>query len=297
MLKNSTLQGGLLVALGAASYGMLTTFVKLANGEGFTTFELSFAQYFIGFLGLVALDFGVKQKQRHKPVSPSKKSIVRLVLAGGALGCTSLLYYFSVQFISVSIGIILLMQSVWIGVVIDAVIHKTKPGKRKLIAVAVVLIGTALATNLFFDDAKLDWRGIALGFLAAVSYSITIFSTNRVALELPTITRSKWMSLGGLLVVTLVSFPFLLQTFHPEVLLKWGVILGLLGTVLPPLLLNAGMPKVNLGVGAIITAIELPVAILMAYTLLGERVNAFQWAGVALILAAVVLMNRKKRTS
>jgi len=293
-LKNSSLQGGLLVALGAASYGMLTTFVKLANAEGFTTFELSFAQYLIGFIGLAALDFALAQRRQHKPKSVNKKSIRQLVLAGGTLGCTSLLYYFSVQFISVSIGIILLMQSVWIGVVIDAVIHKTKPGKRKLIAVAVVLIGTALATNLFFDDAQLDWRGMVLGFLAAVSYSITIFATNRVGLELPTITRSKWMSLGGLLVVTVVSFPFLLQSFHPGVMLKWGLILGLLGTVLPPLLLNAGMPKVNLGLGAIITAVELPVAILMAYALLGERVNAFQWTGVVLILAAVVLMNLKK---
>ena len=41
MTKNSVLKGVFLVAIGATSYGMLATFVKIAYGEGFTTAEVT----------------------------------------------------------------------------------------------------------------------------------------------------------------------------------------------------------------------------------------------------------------
>lgn len=293
MSKNSAIKGGIFVALGASSYGMLTTFVKLANIAGFTTFEVAFSQYLLGTFGLVILDFIYSKKKKYK-LEVSTQNIRNLVLAGSSLGITSLLYYFSIQFISVSVAIILLMQSVWLGVAIDAVINKTKPGKLKIGAVIIVLAGTVLATNLLFEAARADWRGFILGFLASVSYSVTIFATNHIATELPSLKRSKWMMLGGLVIVALISAPFIISTFHPAVLYKWGILLAIFGTILPPLLLNFGMPKVNLGIGAIITALELPVAVLMAYFILGERVNGYQWLGIAMIFVAVVVMNLRK---
>ena len=294
-MKNSALKGALFVAFGASSYGMLTTFVKLANDRGFSTFELTFSQYFLGFLGVLLLQgiFG-KTGTKKSPPKASLKNIRNLMLTGSSLGLTSLIYYFSIQFISVSIAIVLLMQSVWIGVFLDAIVHKTKPSMQKTAAVVVVLLGTVLATNLLFDRLVIDWRGIVLGLLAAISYSVTIFASNRIALELPALNRSKWMTLGALVVVGLICIPNMLNNFHPDVLYEWGVFLGIFGVVLPPLLLNSGMPKLNLGIGAIITSIELPVAVSLAYFILGEKVNIYQWIGIIIILIAVVLMNLKK---
>jgi drug/metabolite transporter (DMT)-like permease len=281
--------------VGAASYGMLTTFVRIANQKGFTTFELTFTQYLLGFVGLALLDFVHRKGKKKETVKkPSAKNIRNLMRAGTTLGLTSLIYYFSIQFISVSVAVVLLMQSVWIGVVLDAIFNKTKPGKLKIIAVVIVLAGTVLATNVLFNEVKLDWRGFVLGFMAAVSYSITIFASNRVALELRASTRSKWMALGGLIVVTIIASPFLASTLHPDVFYTWGIFLAIFGVVLPPLLLTSGMPKINLGIGAIITSLELPVAVCLAYFLLGESVNVYQWIGMVLILIAVGVMNFRK---
>ncbi len=294
-LKNTALKGGIFVALGAASYGMLTTFVKIANREGFTTFELAFVQYCIGLLGLILIDYLYTQKRaKTKRAKPTAKNIRNLVLAGCSLGVTSLVYYFSIQYISVSVAIVLLMQSVWVGVVLDAVFNKIKPDRLKILAIVIVLGGTVLATNLLEQQIKLDWRGISLGFLAALSYSITIFASNRIALEMPNLSRSKWMAVGGFVVVAAVCLPFVLTEFHPKVILKWGLILAVFGTALPPLCLTAGMPKVNLGIGSIITALELPIAVGMAYFILHEHVDLLQWIGIVLILLAVVMMNLKK---
>ncbi|MEO0059452.1 MAG: hypothetical protein RLZZ312_1099, partial [Bacteroidota bacterium] len=43
--KNNLIRGVFLVGLGATSYGMLATFVKLAYAEGFTTVEVTISQF------------------------------------------------------------------------------------------------------------------------------------------------------------------------------------------------------------------------------------------------------------
>ena len=65
------------------------------------------------------------------------------MLAGTSLGGTSLFYYLSVQYINVSIAIVLLMQSVvWFSVVVESFINKKLPTARKVLATIIVLVGT-----------------------------------------------------------------------------------------------------------------------------------------------------------
>src|SRR5690606_41613872 len=72
---------------------------------------------------------------------------------------------------------------------------------------------------------------------------------------------------------------------------EWGNSLALFGTVTAPILLNAGFPKTGIGLGSIVSSLELPVSVTMAYALLNETVLATQWLGIGLILFAIVMMN------
>ena len=62
MIKNSVLKGVFLVGLGATSYGMLATFVKIAYGEGFTTPEVTIAQFVYGITGMLLITMFQKSK-------------------------------------------------------------------------------------------------------------------------------------------------------------------------------------------------------------------------------------------
>ena len=55
--------------------------------------------------------------------------------------------------------------------------------------------------------------------------------------------------------------------------------------------MNAGFPLTGIGLGSIVSALELPVSVMMAYVLLNEPVNATQWLGIFLIILAIVIMN------
>ena len=55
--------------------------------------------------------------------------------------------------------------------------------------------------------------------------------------------------------------------------------------------MNAGFPITGIGLGSIVSALELPVSVLMAFFILDESVVQQQWLGIVLILLAIIFMN------
>ena len=232
------------------------------------------------------------------------------MLAGTSTGLTSIFYYLAVKFdIPVSIAIVLLMQTVWMGVLLEWFLEKKAPSVIKIISVIIVLIGTALATNLINSEIKLNPLGLFFGLLAAASFTTTMFTANRVATEISSAQRSLYMLLGGAIMVfifTLITQIIPNQSpaiadvlgvfstakdFNFTIFLKWGIVLSLFGTIIPPMLLNAGFPLTGIGLGSIVSALELPVSVMMAYLILNEKVVFIQWIGIVLIIVAIIIMN------
>ncbi|MXO05496.1 DMT family transporter [Flavobacterium sp. HBTb2-11-1] len=289
--QNNVLKGVFLVALGATTYGMLATFVKMAYSEGYTTAEVTTSQFIYGILGILIINLFQRIKNKNTAVKASPKNIFNLMLAGTSLGMTSLFYYLAVKYIPVSIGIVLLMQTVWMGVLLEMILEKKLPSKQKVIAVFIVLFGTVLATNIINNDIELDWRGLVWGMLAAASFTTTMFTANRVATEISSAQRSLYMLLGGAIIVFSFAFATQVTAFNLDIFLKWGIVLSLFGTIIPPLLMTAGFPLTGIGLGSIVSALELPVSVMMAYVLLNEKVIFSQWVGIILIILAIIIMN------
>lgn len=290
MTKNNVLKGVFLVGFGATSYGMLATFVKLAYQEGFTTPEVTVAQSLIGIIGMLLINTFLKIKKGKEVVKASRKNTLQLILAGTSIGFTSVFYYLSLNYIPVSIAIVLLMQTVWMGVIVEMFLEKKIPSIQKIIAVVIVLVGTVLATNLIENSIEINWIGILFGLAAAASFTATMITANRVALGISSSQRSLYMLIGGGIVTLTFAFATHTTSFNFDVFLKWGIVLALFGTIIPPLLFTTGFPLTGIGLGSIVSALELPVSVLMAYFILSEQVNAIQWLGIILILFAIIIM-------
>lgn len=277
MSKNEIAKGVFLVALGATSYGMLATFVKLAylDAEQFTTAEVTTSQFVYGIIGVLLINLFQKFKNKKEVVNATPKNIFNLMLAGTSLGTTSVFYYLCVKYIDVSIAIVLLMQTVWMGVLLEWILDKKTPSKQKTIAVFVVLVGTLLATNILFNEVELNLLGIFWGMLAAASFTTTMFTANKVALGISSAQRSLYMLLGGAIIVLIFSLYTQNRPFNLGIFGFYGIFLALFGTIIPPMLLNAGFPKTGIGLGSIVSSLELPVSVLMAYFLLNETVVFF----------------------
>ncbi len=290
-MRNDILKGVFLVALGATSYGMLATFVKLAYKDGFTTAEVTSSQFIYGIIGVLIINLFQKFNNKEKAVQASSKNIAQLMIAGTSLGMTSVFYYLCVRYIDVSIAIVLPMQTVWMGVLLEWFLDKKLPSTQKIVSVIIVLLGTFLATKLYEFNIKLDWRGIFWGILAAASFTTTMFTANKVALGISSAQRSLYMLLGGAVIVFTFSAFTQVGSLNLDIFKNYGLFLALFGTIIPPMLLNAGFPKTGLGLGSIVASLELPVSVMMAYLILKEEVVIWQWFGILLIILAIVIMN------
>jgi drug/metabolite transporter (DMT)-like permease len=303
---NNLLSGVLFVALGSSSYGMLSTCVKLAYKHGYTTAEVTISQVIWGALILTILN-GLFNKNAAKLTSTE---IRQLMIAGIPVGLTSVLYYLSVKYIDASVAVVLLMQSVWMGIVVESIRAKRAPGVDKILAVALILFGTLMATNIFGARHALDMRGVVLAIFSAMSFSWALASTQSVASHLHPIKRSQIMMFGACIIVGIFGFltqlgPYYFdmhligedfirnQPFHFPVFLSFGLITAIFGTVIPPIMLNKGFPIVGVGLGSIISATELPFAMTISFLVLNETVVGMQWLGAVIILMAIVLLNYK----
>lgn len=304
-MNSDKLAGGIFVFLGACSFGVLSTIVKKAYGEGFVLGQVTGSQAFLGMVILWALYvlsgflFRGKRRvslQRKKKEFRVKTAWWKVSLAGTFTGLVGIFYYQCVKLLPASIAIILLMQYLWISLLIESVVFRKKPHRVQLVAASVVLAGTLFAGGIFNETVTLNTAGILYGLLAATCYALFLMTSGRIGNDLPVLKKSALMITGSCFITWLIFPPlFLFNGVFFAGLYKWGLALALLGTVIPPLFFSIGIPRTGVSLGAILSAAELPVAVLSSYLILREEVQVLQWVGVLLILSAIVLTNIRFR--
>ncbi|MNI05320.1 EamA-like transporter family protein [compost metagenome] len=295
------------VLVGALCYGILSTIVVIAYGEGFVLGEVVGSQLFVGFILAWGLMLYTKLRERRMKKTASGnvkvttkltwKQRLLLMLAGTPTAITGLLYYESLRYISNSLAIVLLFQFTWMGVLIHAISQRKRPNLSMFFTLAVLFGGTLLAAGILEQGlTQFNWSGIALGLLSAVSYTMFILFSGKVIPTVHPAYRSGWMITGGMLLVFILFPPYFL--FNGLIwgdLLIFGFMLGLFGAFLPPVLFAIGVPHIGEGMTGILGASELPVAVLLSAVVLHEHVSVLQWIGVALVMLGVALPELIKR--
>lgn len=290
VVEMKTWQYGWIVFLGGCSYGVLSTFVKLAYSAGFSVTEVTDSQYLMGaILTWIVFLFTKKQKLNVKQVG-------KLLLSGIPFGLTGVFYYQALQTLDASLAIIFLFQFVWIGTLLEWIIYKKKPTKRKVFSIGMLILGSILGAGLVVKSVVvISYLGTVWGLLSALTFTTFIFLSGSVGKDTPPALKSALLSTGGLITVFVFFPPVFL--FDLPVLIgiaPYGLFLGLFGVALPPLLFSIGMPRIGPGLGSILTASELPVAVIMSSLVLSEQVSFTQWLGVVIILCGIVAGNSQK---
>ncbi|MCU6708144.1 DMT family transporter [Paenibacillus sp. J5C_2022] len=302
------------VFIGAASYGVLSTFVVLAYDRGYSLGEVVGSQQMVGFLLTAMFAWYIRQREstgawrRNESVRSNARGLTqltwtqRLILmaAGMPTAITGLFYYHSLRYIPASLAILLLFQFTWIGVVVQAVRQRKRPSLAVLISLLILFTGTMLAAGLLEQGAgRFNMIGIALGLMAAVSYTLFLLLSGKAVPEAHPAYRGMWMMMGAMLMV-FVLFPprFLIDGSLWSDLMLFALLLGVFGALLPPVLFAYGVPHIGEGMAAILGAAELPMAVLLSTLVLREDITLLQWGGVAIILFGVAypeLMRRRRK--
>lgn len=282
-----------MVLLGATLYGTMSSFVKLTYSRGYNAAEISFTQAALAALFLGICTFATRKNNTEK-LTP--KVLFSLLLTGSAIGLTNFLYYLSVNYISASLSIVILMQFTWFSLLLEWLIFKKRPSRIELLTVIFILIGTVIAGNIFSAEKySFSLKGVVLALLSSLTYASYIVANGSVGNGGRWQSKSTFIMIGSACTIFLINSKTIITGNHFDSdFLLWAIFFAVVGTTIPTALFAVGIPKIGAGVSAILMTVELPVAVLCAGLVLHERVSLLQVTGIIIMLAAISTMNYYK---
>lgn len=279
----------LFVALGALSFGVPASLFKIARREGVVNGPLLFWSFLSAVVILGVVHVARRNWLRYQHTN--WKQIGLVIAAGTGSGFTNTFYIQALKLIPVAAAAVMLMQAVWLSVLLGSLIQRRWPSRLQVLSIVLVLVGTVLAAGLFPITEALSPLGLFFGFLAACGYACTMQFTASLGNNLDPMTKTWLLCFGAFLLISIVWGPQITTSPVTWPTLKWGVLIALFSMVFPLVAYSLFMPLLDLGIGPILSSLELPSSIAVAFILLGETVSGLQMVGVLIIITAVVLPN------
>ncbi|MBU8879037.1 DMT family transporter [Bacillus sp. FJAT-29790] len=276
----------ILVVIAASSYGVVSTIIKLAMQSGFSVSEAVTSQFFIGFCIAVCIYLLTNRTKL------SFNGIKILILAGVLTGLTNILYGRSLNYLPASLAVVLLFQFTWIGVLISCITKRQLPSRIEFLSLIILVTGTIPAAGLIdVDLSQIPFQGWLWGLAAALSYSLFLFVNGRATTSMSTSNRLVLVSFFAFMMSAVFQSPEIIWngTLFTEGLWIYGLALGLFGLIIPVFLFTIAVPKVGLGMTSILSAIELPIAVMVSVILLSETVTTVQIVGIVVIILGISL--------
>lgn len=289
--RETPLLGVLFILIAGICWGCIGIFVRTFNEAGLGSMEIvalrAVVTAVLMFLFLLVTD-REKLKIRWKDIwCFLGTGICSMVLFNYC-------YFRLVTMVSLSVAAVMLYTAPVFVMLMSAVLFKERITPLKLIALAATVVGCAFVTGMIGSDVHLTGMAMLLGLGAGVGYALySIFS--RFALQRG--YHSFTINLYTFLVAGIAILPFSDTAGLAAYCLAgpgnfiYAVFSGLVTTVLPYIVYNFGLGRVETGQAAIVASIEPVVATLVGVLLFHEIMTLNNIIGVVLVLGAIVVSN------
>ncbi len=200
--------------------------------------------------------------------------------------------YFSCQKIcSLAVASVLLYTAPSFVVVMSAILWKEPVTRKKVLALALTLLGCALVCGIFAGDLTVTVPGILLGLGAGFFYALySIFGRYALA-HYSSLTVTVWTFLfaGPVSLVLLRPARVAAAMASPR---QWLLLLGLVvfSSVSPYILYTRGLAQVESGKASVIASFEPVAATLVGALAFGEALSPMTLAGILCVLAGVYIL-------
>ena len=200
--------------------------------------------------------------------------------------------YFSCQKIcSLAVASILLYTAPSFMVILSAMLWKEPVTKKKLLALALTLVGCACVCGVFDGGLTVTFTGILLGLGAGFFYALySIFGRYALAhYSSMTVTVWTFIFAGPASLVMLRPAEMRAVFTAPS---AWLLAAGLVvfSTVAPYILYTRGLARVESGKASIMASLEPVVAALAGVLIFGEPMGLLTLLGILCVLAGVYIL-------
>jgi len=219
----------------------------------------------------------------------------RAVLAGLAMGAIgyatqSGLFFGALERMDASLLALILYVYPALVLVGAVALGRERATARRVAALAIALAGTALVLA-GAASGSLDALGTAMGFGAAVAYTLYILTGDRVGAGVSPVALAALVCVGAMCTFAVAS----VVRGGPELGFgaegwAWLGAIAAVSTVGAILCFFAGLARVGPSAASILSTLEPVVTVALAAAAFGESLGVVQLIGGALVLSAVVIM-------
>ncbi len=287
---------GALAALSAGViWGFLGPFVRSCEDLGVTTMQMTCLRYIV----VVAVLAPLVWKRRATAVRMSLKPAL-LLAAMGTIGiaANSTLYFQSMTMIPLSASTVLQYLAPFVVVALSVPLFRERLGFVKAASVVTAFAGCVLCTGIISGPGSMAMTGIALGAASGFCFAEYTLCSKELARSGHRPTEVLFYS-GIVCIACLAPLCDLPSAVSVTLSSAWSaalvVALGLAMTLLPFALFNYALDRVEAGKVSIITFAEPLTATALGLMLYGEALTAEAAMGMAMIVAALVAINRCAR--
>lgn len=302
MKHNISILGFLFTFTGAVLFSTKAIIVKKAfadtNLDALTllTLRMIFSLPFF----LVAAYFAGR-KEANVPLT--KKQWVQIVLLGlFGYYLSSYFDFTGLQYISAGLERLILFLYPTFVVMMNRMFFRQQIKKTQLIALLLTYSGIAIA---YYKEMQIDtsnpnfFWGSLLIFMCSITYAMYIAGSGKV---IPFIGVTRFTAYAMLASTFGIFIHFIIRADFSGVteargMWGYGLMLGIIATVIPTFLLSAGLHKIGSNNVAIISGIGPVSTILQAHWILGEKIHTGQIIGTVLVIAGVLLTGWKSETT
>ena len=275
-------------------WGVMGVFVRKLGTYGFSPLQIACLRILFGAV-LFLLITAIFRRDLLK-IQPRD---VGLFLGMGLLSLLlfTVCYFTTISLASLSVAAILLYTSpIWV-MLMSAVCFREKITRRKLLCAAMAFGGCVLVSGIG-SAASLSPMVIVTGLLSAVGYGLySIFGTFALRKYQP-LTVTTYAFLFGAAGALLLCNPAqiargICESGQPGRLVLLITVTAFVTAVLPYLLYTVGLSRMRASAAAIMASIEPVVATTAGALVFGEALTVPAFAGIALVLGAIVVLNAK----
>ena len=297
MEKDKRNSGPLLIILAGCFWGSMGIFVRRLTAFGFSPIQIVSIRLTVAALVFALLLF---LRDRSGFRIPPRDYPLFFGLGFGSILFFTVCYFSAITIMPLSTAAILLYTSpIWI-MLMSVVFFHEKLNRIKLTALALAFAGCVLVSGISGEGVTLS--GLLLGLGSGMGYGLySILGTIALRKYSPyTVTTCTFLfaAAGSWMVCSPADMlaRFAAADNLPGLLL-FCVLTGLVTAVIPFLAYTLGLRTVEASKAGILATIEPLVATLFGIFVFSEPLTLLSGAGIVLILAAVILLNRKSGIS
>ncbi len=289
MKLSDPITGAIYIFISAFAYATQTILGKFAFSAGLTPESLLLLRYI--FTAAVLTPYLFFSKSAVIDKSPA------VLLQAFLFAVEGLLFFYALQHLSASITVVVFFSHPVLVAIIGSILFKEKLHWHFILGLILAISGITLVSGILGGAVKLSALGMALIIAAAVIYTIYSLISQKNVCTVSPLVITNTLAAGSMIVLLALfhDISFIQRLSGEQIAI--ALAMTVLNTLIAVIFFLKGVKKIGASRATLLGTLEPVLAMLLAFSLLGESFSRVQLTGAFMVFISIFLAVYPARSS